>query len=416
MTNSNPPRIAIIGAGPVGLEAALAATAAGFDVQLYERGTVAENVQSWGHIRLFSPFEMNSSALAKQRLRETFGEEAIPPNDAYLTGREFAEKYLLPISQLPELIERIHPKTKVLSIGRSHCWKRDFIGKPERAENPFVLLLQDEHGMERTEEAEIVLDCSGTYPHHHWMGAGGIPAVGETKAEPYIEYKIPDILGQDKEKYANKKTLLIGSGYSAATSIVALSRLAEESPQTKVIWFTAMRHEEPMSRIENDALPERDRLSQQVNNFVGHPESIIDWSPGYLVQSVQYNSESKSFQIDALFKKETHCKTGQGGQKSFSVDNVLANVGYRPCRQLYEELQIHECYASQGPIKLAATLLAETSPDCLQQAAHGVELLINPEPNFYILGAKSYGRDTRFLMKIGLQQVTDIIAKVTKNV
>ena len=73
-----------------------------------------------------------------------------------------------------------------------------------------------------------------------------------------------------------------------------------------------------------------------------------------------------------------------------------------------EELQIHECYASQGPIKLAATLLAETSADCLQQSGKGIDVLLNPEPRFFILGAKSYGRDARFLMQIGIQQVAEV--------
>ncbi len=414
MTNTKQKRIAIIGSGPVGLEAALAAVTTGFDVQLYEQETIAKNVQSWGHVRLFSPFGMNSSTLAKQRIGETLGKETLPQDDAFLTGREFAEQYLLPLSQLPELKKRIHEKTKVISIGRSHCWKRDYIGKPERVTHPFRLLLQDESGTERTAEAEIVLDCSGTYPNHHWMGAGGMPAIGERAAEPFIEYQLPDILGHQKEKYINKKTLLIGSGYSAATCLVALANLAKEYPNTSVIWFTAKRDGEPMLRIENDALPQRDQLSKQVNDFTLQPNSIIDWQPGYLVRSVQYDSNSASFEIDAQFPEEI-CSGAGGQQKKFSVDHIIANIGYRPNRQIYEELQIHECYASQGPIKLAAALLAETSPDCLQQSAHGVELLVNPEPNFYILGAKSYGRDTRFLMKIGLQQITDVMVKVKEN-
>ena len=49
-------RIAIIGAGPIGLEAALAASERGLDFTVYEAApTVSGNVRSWGHVRTFTP-------------------------------------------------------------------------------------------------------------------------------------------------------------------------------------------------------------------------------------------------------------------------------------------------------------------------------------------------------------------------
>jgi hypothetical protein len=36
------------------------------------------------------------------------------------------------------------------------------------------------------------------------------------------------------------------------------------------------------------------------------------------------------------------------------------------------------------------------------------QFMLNPEPDFYILGAKSYGRDSRFLIADGLRQVRDL--------
>jgi hypothetical protein len=63
-------------------------------------------------------------------------------------------------------------------------------------------------------------------------------------------------------------------------------------------------------------------------------------------------------------------------------------------------------------MQLAAHLLGETSSDCLIQTVPGVELLRNPELNFYILGAASYGRDSRFLLKNGLEQVTQLFQSI----
>ena len=80
--------------------------------------------------------------------------------------------------------------------------------------------------------------------------------------------------------------------------------------------------------------------------------------------------------------------------------------------------QIHYCYASDGPMKLAASLLAAGGGggDCLQQKvshhipdklkcdtnchkASGDETLMSPEPNVFILGMKSYGRGSAFLLR-----------------
>ena len=42
--------LAVLGAGPIGLEAASAALDAGLDVHVFERGEVAAHVIAWGHV------------------------------------------------------------------------------------------------------------------------------------------------------------------------------------------------------------------------------------------------------------------------------------------------------------------------------------------------------------------------------
>jgi hypothetical protein len=61
-------------------------------------------------------------------------------------------------------------------------------------------------------------------------------------------------------------------------------------------------------------------------------------------------------------------------------------------------------------MKLAAALLSSSSDDCLAETSHGVDSLVNPEPNFFVLGEKSYGRNTNFLMRVGWQQVDEVIS------
>ena len=95
------------------------------------------------------------------------------------------------------------------------------------------------------------------------------------------------------------------------------------------------------------------------------------------------------------------------------MERVIANVGYTPDTDLYRELQVHECYASLGPMNLAAALLKHGGGDCLTVPPQGPAALRNPEPNFFILGAKSYGRNSNFLLRTGFEQVRDVFTLIT---
>lgn len=393
-------RLAIIGAGPIGLEAALAGVRAGFEVQVFERGEVASHVRDWGHVTMFSPFGMNSSPEG----RATVGND-VPETSALLTGNELAEEYLIPLSRTSELAGRIHEKSIVVGVSRHRLTKSEQIGRPERAEDPFRLLVVSK-AEERSVTADIVFDCTGVYGQPNAAGAGGLPAVGESWALGLPDYRLPNILGEERESFAGKSTLVIGSGFSAATNIVALAHLANEFPGTRVVWVTREGRHPPLPRIENDALPERDRLASTANELAVDPNSPIHWRPGRVVESIERVFKNPVVHFDVTLLVDNG---GRERRETLRVDRVIANVGFRPDRSLYEELQVHECYATQGPIKLAAALLGETSSDCLAQTGHGVETLCNPEPGFFILGAKSYGRDSRFLINIGLQQIRDVI-------
>ena len=75
-------RVAVLGAGPIGLEAALAATERGMEPVVYERAPrVAAHVRDWGHVRMFSPWGLNLSP----RVRAILGPGA-PPDDRVPAG------------------------------------------------------------------------------------------------------------------------------------------------------------------------------------------------------------------------------------------------------------------------------------------------------------------------------------------
>lgn len=454
-------RIAIIGAGPIGLEAALLARQLGHEVQVFEKGRIAQNIHDWGYVRLFSPFGMNSSEWGRGAIAKAFGNDALPRDDELLTGREFAERYLIPLSHLPELAGRIHEQTQVLSISRRHFSKAAGVGSPVRSAQPFQLLIErsstthsviddklysdelpastdsvrhvrarcevvEQRIDERLELADVVLDCSGTYPHHNWIGDGGMPCWGERAGLTESHYRLAAIRA---EEFGNLITLVVGSGFSAATSVVALAELATEAPRTKVLWFAnsmpcQANSAGPITRIPDDPLAERDRLAAKANELasLGHfsrastPEvknHPVVWFADVAIKSLRPTQTCRDFNgFDVELDWSRAAEQGSNPPPRLTVDRIIANVGYRPDRSIYEELHVHACYATQGPIKLAAKLLGETSSDCLAQTSHGCEVLKNPEPNFFILGSKSYGRNSNFLLKVGIEQVREVLSSL----
>jgi thioredoxin reductase len=406
------PRLAILGAGPIGLEAALYAATLGLPFKVYERGQVGDYLRQWGHVRLFSPFSMNTTPLGLARLKAELPQLRLPGETECQTGREHLAAYLEPLANSSLLKERIHTGTQVVAVGRQGgLLKEDNPGDARRGQQPFRLLLRDSKGVERSEEADLVLDCTGTYGQPRYVGQGGIPAVGELAARAQIAFGLEDILGARKAHYADRTTLVVGAGYSAATTISQLGELAAKNAGTWVIWLARRASSQPIRRFVNDSLRERDQVAARANMLATRTDSNVEFHPQSLVQGVESRGPDKGFVVRAT------CGPGRAGAAgkamTFEVDRVIANVGYTPNTDLYRELQIHECYASLGPINLAAALLKHAGGDCLTTPPQGAAVLRNPEPGFFILGSKSYGRNSTFLLRAGFEQVREVFTLIT---
>ncbi len=399
--NALPRKIMILGAGPIGLETALYASQLGYDVQVLEKGEPGNHIRQWGHVRLFSPFSMNHTPLGK-RVVESLGVE-MPGGDEYITGRHYVEVYVKPLANSPQLKPLIRTHTRVLAVGRRHILKNEHIGNGHRIREPFKILVRDWHGKEEYLYSDIVIDCTGSYSEPNWLGDGGIPAIGETENRHRIQYWLDNINGESRRKYLGKTTLLVGGGHSAANSMVAFASLFEETPGTQVVWLTRQGGETPLKAVENDPLAERDRIVREANALVTHPN--VEWLKEAIVEAVAFDPGDQKFRVTV---------NRNGDSREIVVDHIIANVGFSPDNHLYQELQVHECYASRAPMKLAAALLSEdSSADCLTQSGKGPEVLKNPEPNFYILGMKSYGKNTNFLLRVGYEQIRDVFQLIT---
>ena len=393
--------LAIIGAGPVGLEAAAAARERGFDVHIFERGEVGAHPIAWGHVRMFTPWRMNVGPHSAQWL-ETAG-WARPEAEAYPTGAELAQHYLEPLGKHPQLAPRIHAHTQVVHVSRRGMLKGDAVGGAARREHPFRLLVRDVGGRESYLHAYAVIDASGVYGQPHWAGDGGIPARRELYLAPQMSYRIDDVLDLQRARYAAKRTLVIGAGASAATTVCDLARLASEAPGTMVLWATRGAAGALYSQFTDDPLPARRELYARARALAGGADPSVTHIGDAVVEELEFNS--------ATHRYHAVLRVGEQVRRE-EIDQVIVNTGFGPDDSLYRELQVHECEITRAPYRLAKALREAGSTDCLTAPALGADVLANPEPDFYILGHKSYGRNPHFLLQTGYQQCADVIDRL----
>ncbi|MGZ3426563.1 MAG: NAD(P)-binding domain-containing protein, partial [Polyangia bacterium] len=247
-------RIIVIGAGPMGLEAALAAGARGFDVTVLEAGEVGESLRRWGPTRFFSPLAMNVSA----RALALVGDGARPADDALVTGPELVERVLVPLVRSAPLWGRVRTRHRVVSVGRARMRRDEYAGHPLRAERPFRLLVATPEG-ERIFEADAVLDASGVYGQPLALGAGGVPAPGERALGARIVRHLGELHAR-LDGWAHKRVLLVGNGHSAAHAVALLAERV-----ASLTWALRAGNARPVADVAGDPLPERAGVVARAN-------------------------------------------------------------------------------------------------------------------------------------------------------
>ncbi len=403
-------KIAIIGSGPIGIEAALYGSVAGHDVHLFERGRLGENVRQWGHVRLFTEWKRDRSPLAVRLLTERG--DHLPDGETWPTGARLGD-YLTRLASLDALKSRISPQTEVLSIAREAALKSDFYQSEKRASRPFRLLTKGIAG-EKIRHFDAVIDATGVYQSPNFAGNGGMPAPGEIGLGKFIDYAIPDVKGADNPRFFNKHALVIGSGHSAASTLLAIADYFEKGPRTRVTWVVrrdVAQNGAVYAFDPNDVSSGRQKLGSLANELV--KEERVDFRPRTLVEAIE--RRANRFTV-----------TLSGGEK-IECDTICAHTGFRPDETLWKELQIAPHAATGAP----SPLLAEELHGANLRAGVGLstgyaeklgafqrpeneskldstELLKLIEPNFYVVGIKSYGRDAGFLMQNGFRQVRDV--------
>ncbi|MFC5591561.1 NAD(P)-binding domain-containing protein [Sporosarcina soli] len=388
--------VVVIGAGPIGLAAAAHLAKAGEKFIVLEAGPcVGNHILQWGHVRLFSPWQYNVDKAARELL-EKQGWEAPSPVDLP-TGKELVEGYLKPVASLPEIQPYIHLNTKVLSVSKKGLDKM----KSANRENVPFLIYVDHNGKTEQIEAKAVIDATGTWGQPNPINADGVWTENERALQSHIHYGIPDINGDNRDKYLGKRIAVIGSGHSGINTILELSQLNESNSDKKIIWILRKNNvEEAYGGEEKDALQARGELGLEIHQLVDSGQVEV-YTP-YRVQNVLMEDEALTIVGD--LRGESVSIQG--------VDEVIVNTGSRPDFSFLNEIRVCIDSATES-VEALAPLIDPNLHSCGTVRPHGEEELRQPEKNFYIVGMKSYGRAPTFLMATGYEQVRSIVAYLT---
>jgi len=386
--------VAIIGAGPVGLAAAAHVLERGLRPIVLEAGAeIAHSVRQWGHVHLFSPWEYNIDRAAARLLAPTGWNS--PEPDQYPLGAELVERYLEPLATKTVLANHIHTSSRVTDISRVGFDKLKTRG---REAAPFEIRYQNGHGP-RTVRADAVIDASGTCQSPNPAGANGLRAIGETQAASRIFYGMPDVLGEDRARYAGKTIAVLGAGHSAIGTLTDLARLAEQTPETRPIWL--LRGDDPAKAFGggiNDKLVARGQLGVTFSALVASGQVRLE--AGFRVSY-----------LDADGPQLVICTGADRSGRQITVDELVVATGFRPNLDFVRELRVQLDPAIECPIALAP-LIDPNEHSCGTVRPHGARELTQPEPGFYFAGMKSYGRAPTFLMITGYEQVRSIAAEI----
>ena len=382
--------VIVIGAGPQGLAAAAHLLERGVQPLVLESGSGAgAAVSEWGHVRLFSPWPELMDRAAVALLEASRDGGWVAPTSGYPTGAEWVESYLAPLGKA--LRPYVRYDARVTGVSRHG---RDRVVSADRADQPFTVHAIDTAGQECRIEARAVIDASGTWRRPSPAGADGLPALGERSNADVIHRGVPD--HNSPERFAGKHTLVLGAGDSALNAILELDRIAQDHPGTTITW--ALRRASTGNAFGGgaaDQLERRGALGVRAREAVdaGRVEVVT----GFRVQELRRDAAQVSV-------------VAEDGRAVTGVDTVVVLTGYRPDLSFLSELRLDLDSTLEAPPRVAA----EVDPNlhsCGSVQATGAGDLGHPdEPNFYLVGMKSYGRAPTFLAMTGYEQVRSVVA------
>jgi|NorSeaMetagenome_1021524.scaffolds.fasta_scaffold274814_1 hypothetical protein len=140
-----------------------------------------------------------------------------------------------------------------------------------------------------------------------------MPAIGERRLSGRIVKCIPE----DVKRFQGRSTMVVGNGASVVT---VMERIIGCCGRGRIVWVNrrGLKDRRLYERIENDPLPQRDRLSVMANRMIGEGKEG-EWELLHNYSDVKEISEGSDGKLKVTV-----------GSEVLEVDDIVAATGYRP--------------------------------------------------------------------------------------
>ena len=181
---------------------------------------------------------------------------------------------------------------------------------------------------------------------------------------------------------------VVGAGHSATGTLLALAELPDDGPRALGAARTRPVPRLRRRRRRRAPGPRRDR---QPASAPSPTHGRVTVHTGFFVHEVTG---------DGLVSAD--------GRK-VDADVIVNATGARPDHTPATELRL-DLDPILGSTRALAPLIDPNQHSCGTVPPHGVDELAHPEPGFYVVGAKSYGRAPTFLLATGYEQARSVVA------
>ena len=255
------------------------------------------------------------------------------------------------------------------------------------------------NGEDRTFLARAVIDATGSWVTPNPIGADGLFAPGERSQCRQDRLWHSRCVGQRSHRFAGKHVAVVGGGHSAINAILELMDLHEAHPATQITWMLRKANvAATYGGLENDELPGRGLLGIRIKQLV--EAGAVEVVTPFFTTRIERAGE----QVRLIGDTPT-------GERAITVDQVIGATGSRPDLSFLREVRLDLHNSVEAPSAIAP-LIDPNFHSCGSVPPHGEKELRHPEPGFYMVGMKSYGRAPTFLLATGYEQVRSVVAGV----
>lgn len=399
-----PAMVVVIGAGPIGIETALYARFLGYDVLLIDHGKVAGNVLKWGHLKMFTPFHRNSTSLGLAALRAQEPDIKLPEPNAYLTGQQYANEYLVPLAKTDLIYDGVHVHSRIVSISRVQSQRDDSSTGDERGGDEFRVLIDSKSRGPWTARADIIIDTTGNHSLARGLAPGGGTPIEPVEADDVVKSVWLDPLGKHQDTLRGKHVLMFGNGLEAASFAVALQQLSQTQPETKLTWVT-LPDDQGKPAVKDFSCAACHSPSAELSALHAKASELLKGTTAGVVPVSAWGIE----RIDRVPDGSLMVTLLTGFEETLNrpCDLVIRANGMKPQWDFVDALRIERCGQTDGP-KAAATIAVQES----ESRSWTGQSLLTTEPHYYVLGSKCFGTREGFLLQDGYQQIKSLFALI----